>query len=115
MNTEANFEVSETVQEGVPVVSVRGELDVSTTPRLKDRLLSIAEQGHALAVVDMSEVTFVDSTALGALVTGVKRFRGNGGDLRLVVIDPHIEKVLEITGLTEVFAIFPTSSEAVSA
>lgn len=115
MNTEANFEIAETVENGVPVVVVHGELDVSTTPRLKDRVMSLAEQGHASAVVDLSAVTFVDSTALGALVSGVKRFRDNGGDLRLVVVDPHIEKVLEITGLTEVFAIFPTSTEAVSA
>lgn len=115
MNTEANFEVAETVEGGVPVVQVRGELDVSTTPRLKDRLLSLAEQGHGVTVVDMTAVTFVDSTALGALVSGVKRFRENGGDLRLVVVDPHIEKVLEITGLTEVFSIFSTSAEAVSA
>ncbi len=114
MNTEANFEIAETVENGVPVVVVHGELDVSTTPRLKDKVMSLAEQAHASAVVDLSAVTFVDSTALGALVSGVKRFRENGGDLRLVVVDPHIEKVLEITGLTEVFAIFPTSTEAVS-
>ncbi|MGH9028434.1 MAG: STAS domain-containing protein, partial [Acidimicrobiales bacterium] len=61
---------------------------------------------------DLSEVSFVDSTALGVLVTAVQQLRAEGGDLRLVVIDPHISKVLQITGLTDVFAIYATSAEA---
>jgi len=115
MSTDVNFDVAQEEREGVPVLAVRGEVDVSTAPDVRERLLALAEAGTTLAVVDLSEVSFVDSTALGVLVSGVKRLRNNGGDLRLVVTQPHIAKVFEITGLTEVFKIFPTADEAVRA
>jgi anti-sigma B factor antagonist len=114
MSTDVNFHVAESDNNGVPVLAVRGEVDVSTAPELRERLLGLAERGQSVAVVDLSEVSFVDSTALGVLVSGVKRLRSAGGDLRLVVTQPHINKVFEITGLTEVFRIFPNSAEAVA-
>jgi anti-sigma B factor antagonist len=88
-------------------------VDVSTAPELREKLLALAEQGCTIAVVDLSEVSFVDSTALGVLVSGVKRLRSAGGDLRLVVTQPRISKVFEITGLTDVFHIYSTAEEAV--
>jgi len=115
MSSEGNFGVSDSVQSGVPVLLVTGEVDVSTAPELRERLVAVAEKGDRVVVVDLTNVSFVDSTALGVLVSGVKRFRNVGGDLRLVVTQPHISKVLEITGLTDVFAIYSTSAEAVGA
>ncbi|HLX89245.1 MAG TPA: STAS domain-containing protein [Acidimicrobiales bacterium] len=114
MTTDASFDVAETDHQGVPVLTVRGEVDVSTAPELRERLLLLAERGRTTAVVDLSEVSFVDSTALGVLVSGVKRLRSAGGDLTLVVTQPHISKVFEITGLTDVFRIFPTLDQAVA-
>ncbi|HUY64256.1 MAG TPA: STAS domain-containing protein [Acidimicrobiales bacterium] len=114
MTTDVNFELAENERNGLPVLAVRGEVDVSTAPELRERLLGLAEQGRTVAVVDLSEVSFVDSTALGVLVSGVKRLRTAGGDLRLVITQPHITKVFEITGLTEVFPIFASADEAVA-
>lgn len=115
MISDANFDVSRAVRDGIPVLTVRGEIDVSTAPELRERLLEVAENGAPVVVVDLSDVSFVDSTALGVLVSGVKRFRSEGGDLRLVVTQPHISKVLEITGLNDVFAIYATADDAVGA
>lgn len=115
MTTDVNFEVAESDRDGTPVLSVRGEVDVSTAPELRERLLALAERGATLAVVDLSLVSFVDSTALGVLVSGVKRLRSAGGDLRLVVTEPRIAKVFEITGLTDVFKIYGSADEAVRA
>jgi anti-sigma B factor antagonist len=113
MATDVNFDVSEIDRNGTPVLEVRGEVDVSTAPELREKLLALAEQGRTVAVVDLSDVSFVDSTALGVLVSGVKRLRSAGGDLRLVVTQPRISKVFEITGLTDVFRIYPSAEEAV--
>jgi anti-sigma B factor antagonist len=115
MTTDVNFDVSEVERGGIPVLEVRGEVDVSTAPELREKLLALAEQGRTIAVVDLSEVSFVDSTALGVLVSGVKRLRSAGGDLRLVVTQPRISKVFEITGLTDVFHIYSSAGEAVQA
>jgi anti-sigma B factor antagonist len=111
---EEVFEIAEYSDDSTPVLSVRGEIDVSTAPELRDRLLGVAQDGYSTVVVDLSEVTFLDSTALGVLVSGLKRFRSAGGDLRLVVTGRNVTKVLEITGLVEVFPIFDSVSEAVS-
>ena len=115
MSPDASFEVSETDHDGVPVVVVLGEIDVATAPQLEERLLALAERDPKLAVADLSGVTFVDSTALGVLVSGVKRFRTGGGDLRLVVTAPHIAKVFAITGLDGMFSIHPSAAQAASA
>ena len=109
---EVSFEVEEI--DGVPVLSVAGEIDVYTAPRLRERLLDLAHGGNSSVVVDLTEVSFVDSTGLGVLVSGLKRFREGGGDLLLVVTQPQILKVLEITGLTTVFSIHATAAEAVA-
>jgi anti-sigma B factor antagonist len=115
MATDVNFDVSELQSDGVPVLAVQGEIDVATAPQLRERLLALADHDHAVVVLDLSGVSFVDSTALGVLVSGAKRLRSGGGDLRLVVTEPHIAKVLAITGLTDVFQIYTTTGEAISA
>ncbi len=115
MATDVNFEVSELESNGIPVLAVRGEVDVATAPQLRERLNAFAEPGNVTIVVDLTDVSFVDSTALGVLVSGAKRLRKGGGDLKLVVTEPHIAKVLSITGLNEVFEVFATAGEAVSA
>ena len=115
MTTEVHFAVTESETEGTAVLAVQGEVDVSTAPELRERLLALAEAGRTVAVVDLSDVSFVDSTALGVLVSGVKRLRSAGGDLRLVVTQPRISKVFEITGLNDVFRIYLSAEEAVRA
>ena len=55
--------------------------------------------------VDLSELAFVDSTGLSVLITGLKRLREAGGDMALRSPQPGTRRVLEITGLTEVFSI----------
>jgi anti-sigma B factor antagonist len=99
-------------EQGVPVLAVAGEIDVYTAPKLREQLLDLAAGHHATVVADLTEVSFVDSTGLGVLVSGLRRFRESGGDLRLVVTAPQILKVFEITGLSDVFAVRPTVAAA---
>ena len=88
-----------------PVIAVRGEIDVATAPQLRESLHSVIAQGEGTIVLDLLEVTFLDSTALGVLVGALKRCRELGGELHIVVADPRIVKIFEITGLTSVFTI----------
>ncbi|HTZ08899.1 MAG TPA: STAS domain-containing protein [Acidimicrobiales bacterium] len=115
MTTEADFTLTPGEERGVPVVTVGGEVDLATAPRLAEHLEGLGESGATTVVVDLTEVRFVDSTALGVLVAAMKRLRAGGGDLRLVVTEPHLAKVFSITGLDDVFAIYPTTADAVSA
>jgi anti-sigma B factor antagonist len=104
-----------TEQDGVAVLAVHGEVDVSTAPQLRQRLVEMATSGSDHAVVDLDGVDFLDSTGLGVLVSGLKRFRTIGGDLSLVCTHHRILKVFEITGLTKVFGIHETVPAAVAA
>ncbi len=109
---DQTFEITEDNAGGLPVVSVAGEIDVATAPQLRDRLQAQVAAGNATIGVNLLDVTFLDSTALGVLVGALKRCREAGGDLRLVMAEPRILKVFEITGLTGVFPIYATVDEA---
>lgn len=86
-------------------IELLGELDMSTAPRLREELLRLVSDGATSVTVDLSELGFVDSTGLSVLITGLKRLREKGGDMALRSPTPSTRRVLEITGLTEVFPI----------
>jgi anti-sigma B factor antagonist len=86
-------------------VGLAGELDMATAPLLSEELQRLAAEGAARVTVDLAELAFIDSTGLSVLISGLKRLRQQGGDMALRSPTPATRKVLEITGLTELFAI----------
>ena len=96
------------------VVAGRGEVDIATAPKLREKLVELASQGAKQVVVDLDGVEFLDSTGLGVLIGGMKRLRGLEGDLTLVCTQPRILKVFEITGLNRAFTIYETVDAALA-
>ncbi|MBV9411587.1 MAG: STAS domain-containing protein [Acidimicrobiia bacterium] len=96
-----------TISEGESetVVRAAGELDVNTAPELREQLAHLANEGTALIVVDLTDVSFIDSTALSVLVSALKRLRQADGNLELASPNPSVRRVFEITGLTRLFTI----------
>lgn len=111
---EDTFESSVERSAGYTVVAVAGELDVATAPDLRGRLEETFAQEPAVVVVDLLRVTFIDSTALGVLIEARKEQVAQGRHLRIVIADPRIMKVFQITGLTDLFDIHPTREDAVA-
>ena len=101
-------------RDGYAVLSVRGEVDVYTAPKFRERLIQLVSDGKHRIIVDLEGVDFLDSTGLGVLVGGLKRLRSHDGDLLLVCTQSRILKVFEITGLTKVFSIYDSVEDAVS-
>ena len=97
------------------VVAVRGEIDLFTAPELKTKLTDAIEGGKSRIVVDLTETSFLDSTALGVLIGAVKRLRTREGSLVIVNTDQNIAKTFEITGLDQIFTILPDRDAAISA
>lgn len=105
---------SEKTPDGIAVITIAGELDLYTAPRLKENLLSALEDGVLRIVVDMTGVHFIDSSALGVLIGGVKRLKPKGGKLVLVSVDENVNWIFQITGLNSVFDIYSTRDEALA-
>lgn len=97
-----------------PVVSVSGEVDVYSAPALKDSLTELLQSGVNSVVVDLTEVAFLDSTGLGALVEARSATTEAGGSLPLVCTQERILKLFTITGLDGVFSIHGSVDEAVA-
>ena len=95
------------------LVSVEGELDLFTAPSLKQMLVDALNAGSSRFVVDLSLVTFIDSTTLGVLV-GVTRRLDDGVRMAIVCARPNVRKIFEFSGLDGTFAIFPTLDEALA-
>jgi anti-sigma B factor antagonist len=105
----------ESLDEQRHVVAVTGEIDLFTAPELKTVLSEAVEAGRTRIVVDLTETSFLDSTALGVLIGAVKRLRSRDGVLTIVNTDANIAKTFEITGLDQIFTIRPTRDEAIQA
>ena len=103
---------SERTGAGLGIVSLSGEVDIYTAPQFKECLLGLIDTGVEKLVVDLSGVTFIDSTALGVLIGGVRRVHTAGGAMALVVTSRAVERVLSITGLDRVFTIHATREAA---
>ena len=108
----ADYGVEVAQHDGWAVVAISGQVDLATAPALKERMLELVTGGHDHLVCDLTSTEFLDSTALGALVSVLKRLKTKGGEMRLVCTSPPILKVFDITGLDRVFPIHTSLAEA---
>lgn len=95
------------------VVAVEGDLDLSTAPRLKWMLIDSMQAGQSQLVVDLSQATFMDSTALGVLVAVNRGLDAEAG-LSIVCPQATVLRIFELSGMDSVFAIYATLEEALT-
>ncbi len=103
------------LSDGHGLIEVSGEVDLYTAPRFKDDLIALIDEGVVDIVIDLSRVTFIDSTALGVIIGGVKRLHDVDGRLALVAASRPVVRILNITGLDRVLTIFDTREAAFAA
>ena len=101
--------------DGTKILDVSGEIDVYTAPQFKDAVNSIIATGQKHLVVNMSNVTYMDSSGFGALLSATRRLRPQGGTVNLVHVSGAIDRILRITRLNTVFATYDTVDEALAA
>jgi anti-sigma B factor antagonist len=112
-STGMNIQINE--QGNIVLISVVEErLDAHNSTDLKTRLLSLFEDGKNNMVINLEEVRFVDSSGLGALVSGFKNASARNGSLKLAGLQPQVQSMFELTRLHLVFEIFPTSEDALA-
>ena len=97
--------------EDTSVLRVEGDLDLASAPSLKWALADLQAAGHRHVVVDLSAVSFIDSTALGVLV-GAQRALDAGVRLAIACSEENVLRIFELTGLDGMFVIVATLDEA---
>jgi anti-sigma B factor antagonist len=100
------------VDERTHVVAPRGEVDAVTAPQLGRRLLGLADEGKTRLVVDLTNVTFMDSTGIGVLLNALRQLTMKKGGLVLVCPTERILRPFQVTGLVEHLRIFGTREQA---
>lgn len=99
---------------GVTVVAPSGRLDVAGAPTLKAAIGDAVKGGVPRLIIDLEDVSFVDSTGLGSVIAALKMVRSSKGDLRLAAPNQQVRVVLELTTLDRVFAYYPTVEDALT-
>ncbi|MEP9364890.1 STAS domain-containing protein [Nocardioides sp. CN2-186] len=96
------------------VVRCAGEIDIATVPYLRDRLQQLQIDGPSDLVIELEQVTFIDSVGLGALIGAHKRARVLQGTFTIVCTCRPVLRVLSATALDRVFRVVPTMDEALA-
>jgi anti-sigma B factor antagonist len=107
--------VSARTASGTTLAELRGSLDITCAPALRDQLLGLLRRGSSRLVIDLSNVSYCDASGLAVLVSTGRRARLLGGSLRLAAVSPQVEHELHVTGLRPHFSVFPTVHAAATA
>ena len=107
------MEIEKSYQDGsVAVLRLVGRLNMVAAPQLKSGIDETVEGGRPRVVVDLSEVSFMDSSGLGALIAGLKKARQASGDLRITGVTQQVATVLKLTNLDKVLRAHPSVEAA---
>jgi anti-sigma B factor antagonist len=113
--TEPEFKLTdEPIDESTHLVAVSGELHVSTAPAFARGLEDAIARGATDVVLDLDAVEFIDSTGLTVLLNGLRSVTRRQGHMALVVSNPTVLRLFEVTGLDATFDIRRTREEALS-
>ena len=102
----------QTLSGDVWLVTVTGRLDQSETPILEAALCALLEEDHTRLILDLSELSYVNSGGLRCMVTVWRQARKQGGELVLCSLGPRISEVINIVGFDKVFQIYSSRDEA---
>ena len=96
------------------VVPLKGEIDLHVSPTVTATLNEVIDQKPERLVVDLSEVTYIDSAGLAALIQAMQKVEGYGGKFMLAGLQETVRSIFEISRLDQVFQIFPDAQAALA-
>ena len=99
----------------IPLVNLKGEIDLHTCGTFRDALRELIEKKHYSIIINLAEVPYLDSAALGVLVDAVRRVREHAGSISLVATTPFVRRAFEITRLVKIFQLFDDPESALAA
>jgi anti-anti-sigma factor len=115
VSDEQPFDIVRVEYGDTPELVVYGELDVMTAPRLHEALRKIIAEAPSGIIVDLANVTFLDSSGLSVLVVAHRHLTENGATLRLVAVPDAVRRVFTLAGLDARFHIYDNRDDAAQA
>jgi anti-anti-sigma factor len=107
------MELTEAKRGDVVIITVKGKLDVFTSPALEEKLRGLIAAEEKQVVVDLSEVDYISSSGLEAFLVGAKKAREISGQLALCGLKDQIRQIFDVTHFSSIFSIYPSQEEAI--
>ena len=109
------FEATEQVVSGALVITIAGELDIATSPKVRELLSDAARDQDRPLVIDLTRCHFVDSTGLATLLHGAKPAQNGESNVALVSTGGEVRKLLELTAIDKTIPVFESLDSAIEA
>jgi anti-sigma B factor antagonist len=109
------MQITERTEESIPVVAITGDIDLETSPQLRDFLRPKSSAKTPSLLLDFSGVNYIDSSGLATLIEYFQAVQGFKGRLVLACLSPRVKNVFEIVRLEQIFSIHPDVPSALSA
>ena len=100
-----SLEIESKIQDSIIEIKPIGEVDIYTSPELKNQIFSLIEERNTSIISDGESLEYIDSTGLGVLMSIYKKMQENSLNLEIINLKPNIYKLFDITGLNKVFNI----------
>jgi len=104
--------ISQKQNNDVTILDINGDIDINSSPEMREAFENIANAKTMKVVINLNEVSYVDSSGLATLVEMLKKTRSYGGKMRLASLAPKVKSLFEITKLEKLFDIFDTEEDA---
>lgn len=112
MDARRTLKVETTAVNGAPVVYVSGDVDLQSSPELRELLLEALAKGQGTLRIDLSQVHYMDSSGVGTMVYVKREVERGGRRVVLIGLQPRVRSLFEITHLDQFFTIVGSLAEA---
>ncbi len=106
------FRIEQESRGNIQLIHLQGSLDMYSFPRLESQLQTLFQQGRYYVMLDCSQLDYIGSAGLGALIGFAKQARDHDGDLKLLRVPERIYKIIELLGFTKVLQVYTTEEIA---
>jgi anti-sigma B factor antagonist len=106
------MQISVKPKDDFQIIHIEGHLDTNTAPDAEAAINKILDDGGKKLLIDFADVAYVSSAGLRVLLATAKKLKIVGGDMRLCGLNPTVQEVFDISGLSTIFSIFGNDSEA---
>lgn len=98
----------------IVILDISGEIDLYNAPEIKDIINKLIDEKKYNVVINLQEVSYIDSSGIGALISSLSNLKKYQGGLKIINVFASVRKVFELTKLTSFFEIFDSEDEAIS-